>query len=86
MIRYGLRQVIKEPTIIYAEDLTSPIKSKHQSKLINRRLNNWMKGELQVSLEEIGKETGSTVKTVNGTLARICAKIKRKLYNASVLG
>lgn len=65
MIRHGLRQVLTEPTIIYCEDLSAPIKSKLQSKRINRRLNNWIKGELQISLEEIGAETGSTVKTVN---------------------
>ena len=65
MVRYGLKQVLTEPTIIYAEDLSSPIKSKCQSKRINRKLNNWVKGELQNSLEEIGKLTGSTVKTVN---------------------
>ena len=65
LIRSGLRKTIQEPTIIYAEDLTSPIKTKHQSKRINRRLNSWIKGELQDSLEAIGKETGSTVKTVN---------------------
>ncbi len=65
MIRYGLRQVLTEPTIIYAEDLSSPIKSKKQAKRINRKLNQWMKGELQASLEEIGKLTSSTVKTVN---------------------
>ncbi|MGK7874291.1 MAG: hypothetical protein AB4426_13560 [Xenococcaceae cyanobacterium] len=47
-----------EPTTIYAEDLSSPIKSKKQSKRINRRLNNWMKEELQTSLEEIGQLTG----------------------------
>jgi IS605 OrfB family transposase len=65
MIRYGLKQVLKKPFIIYAEDLSSPIKNKTQSKRINRRLNSWVKGELQVSLEEIGTLTGSTVKTVN---------------------
>ena len=65
MIRHGLRQVLTEPTLIYAEDLSSPIKSKVKSKRINRKLNQWMKGELQTSLEEIGSQTGSTVKTVN---------------------
>jgi IS605 OrfB family transposase len=65
LIRHGLRQVLTEPTVIYAEDLSSPIKNKTQSKRINRKLNNWVKGELQASLEEIGKLTGSTVKTVN---------------------
>ena len=65
MIRQGLRQILTEPTLIYAEDLSSPIKSKVKAKRINRKLNQWIKGELQTSLEEIGQLTGSTVKTVN---------------------
>ena len=65
LIRHGLRQVLTGATIVYAEDLSSPIKSKTYSKRINRKLNSWIKGELQTSLEEIGKLTGSTVKTVN---------------------
>ncbi len=65
LIRHGLRQVLTEPTKIYAEDLSTPIKSKVKSKRINRKLNQWVKGELQISLEEIGQLTGSTVKTVN---------------------
>lgn len=65
IIRYGLKKVLTKPMIIYAEDLSSPIKNKTQSKRINRKLNSWVKGELQVSLEEISKLTGSTVKTVN---------------------
>jgi IS605 OrfB family transposase len=67
MIRHGLRQVLTEPTEIYAEDLSSPIKSKSESKRINRKLNQWIKGELQVSLEEIASLTGSTVTTVNAS-------------------
>ena len=65
LIRHGLKQILTVPTLVYAEDLSSPIKSKTESKRINRKLNNWMKGELQNSLEEIGALTGSTVKTVN---------------------
>ena len=34
-------------------------------KQINRKLNQWMKGELQQSLESVAKETGSIVKIVN---------------------
>lgn len=64
-IRRDLRRVITEPTVIFAEDLTSPIKGKHQAKQINRKLNQWMKGELQQALESVAKETGSIVKTVN---------------------
>lgn len=48
-IRRDLRRVIKKPLIIFAEDLTSPIKAKNNSKATNRKLNQWMKGELQVS-------------------------------------
>ena len=65
MIRYGLKKVLTKPMIIYAEDLSSPIKNKTQFKRINRKLNSWVKGELQVSLEDISKLTGSTVVTVN---------------------
>ena len=72
MLRYGLRQVLTEKCQIYVEDLSSPIPptplskgGKGGSKRINRKLNQWMKGELQASLEEIGRLTGSTVKTVN---------------------
>lgn len=65
LIRHGLRQVFTEPTIIYAEDLSSPIRGKKGAKRINRKLNSWMKGELQTSLERIGELTGSTVQTVN---------------------
>ena len=64
-IRKDLRRVITSPTRIFAEDLTQPIKGKQQAKSINRKLNQWMKGELQVSLEKISKETGSTLSVVN---------------------
>ncbi len=64
LIRHGLRQVLTEPTNIYAEDLSTPINFFVSSKRINRKLNQWVKGELQTSLEEIGQQTGSTVKTV----------------------
>lgn len=64
-IRRDLRRVITSPTVIYAEDLTHPIKSKRQASAINRKLNQWMKGELQLSLEKISFETGSTLKVVN---------------------
>jgi IS605 OrfB family transposase len=64
-IRADLRRMVTVPTVIYAEDLTQPIRGKQQAKRINRKLNQWMKGELQDSLEVIAKETGSIVKTVN---------------------
>ncbi|NET85420.1 MAG: transposase [Moorea sp. SIO1F2] len=65
LIRTDLRRAINEPTQIFAEDLTSPIVNKTQAKVINRKLNQWMKGELQDSLVSVAKETGSVVTTVN---------------------
>jgi IS605 OrfB family transposase len=64
-IRRDLRRVITTPTRIFAEDLTSPMIGKQQAKHINRKLNQWMKGELQASLEKISRETGSTLSVVN---------------------
>jgi IS605 OrfB family transposase len=64
-IRSDLRKMVTEPAVIWAEDLTQPIRGKRQATAINRKLNQWMKGELQKSLEVIAKETGSIVKTVN---------------------
>jgi IS605 OrfB family transposase len=64
-IRSDLRRMVTVPTVIFAEDLTQPIKGKQQSKGINRKLNQWMKGELQDSLEVISRETGSIIKLVN---------------------
>ncbi len=64
-IRSDLRRNITTPLLIYCEDLTSPIIGKQNGKLINRKLNQWMKGELQASLEKISKETRSTISVVN---------------------
>lgn len=64
-IRKDLRKAITSPIQIFAEDLAQPIKGKQQAKHINRKLNSWMKGELQASVEKISKETGSTLSVVN---------------------
>lgn len=64
-IRKDLYLYINEPTLIVAEDLSRPIKSKNLVKSLNRKLNQWMKGELQDSLIAIGRKTGSTVALVN---------------------
>ncbi|KYC41061.1 hypothetical protein WA1_23375 [Scytonema hofmannii PCC 7110] len=64
-IRSDLRRNITTPVDIICEDLTQPIKGKRQAKRINRKLNSWMKGELQASLEKISVETGSTISVVN---------------------
>ena len=64
-IRKDLRRVITKPTQIFAEDLTVPIRGSRIYSGINRKLNQWMKGELQASLEKISRETGSTLSVVN---------------------
>lgn len=64
-IRNDLRRNITSPVDIICEDLTQPIKSKAAAKRINRKLNQWMKGELQASIEKISLETGSTISVVN---------------------
>lgn len=64
-IRKDLRRNITTSVDIICEDLTQPIKGKKQAKQINRKLNQWMKGELQASLEKISLETGSTMSVVN---------------------
>lgn len=75
LIRFSLRKVITAPTRIFAEDLTAPIKGKQQAKQINRLLNQWMKGELQASIEKIALETGSTVSVVNPAYtSQICSR------------
>lgn len=64
-IRRDLRRKITEPLIICCEDLTQPIRGKAQSKAVNCKLNQWMKGELQKSLEKLAQETGSVIRLVN---------------------
>ena len=64
-IRRDLRRVITKPVEIICEDLTQPIKGKKLALAISRKLNQWMKGELQASLEKISLETGSTISAVN---------------------
>jgi IS605 OrfB family transposase len=74
-IRADLRRTITSPTQIICEDLTAPIKSKSDAKRINRKLNQWMKGELQASIEKIALETGSTVSVVNPAYtSQVCSQ------------
>ncbi len=81
-IRRDLRRVITSPTVIFAEDLTAPIKGKQLFKGINRKLNQWMKGELQVSLEKISKETGSTLSVVNPAYTSQMCSLSRTLLGS----
>lgn len=81
-IRRDLRRVITSPTVIFAEDLTAPIKGKQMHKGVNRKLNQWMKGELQVSLEKISKETGSTLSVVNPAYTSQMCSLSRTLLGS----
>jgi IS605 OrfB family transposase len=81
-IRRDLRRAIAQPTVIFAEDLTQPIKGKQQASCINRKLNQWMKGELQVSLEKISKETGSTLSVVNPAYTSQMCSLSRTLLGS----
>ncbi|NEO35696.1 MAG: transposase [Moorea sp. SIOASIH] len=49
---------------VFAEDLTQPIKNKRQSKIMSRKLNSWMKGEIRNSLQKWANWTGSVVTEV----------------------
>lgn len=65
MIRQDLNKYITEPTLIVAENLSNSITGFKQARSLNRKLNQWIKGELQESLEVVGRKTGSTVTLVN---------------------
>ncbi|NET63538.1 MAG: IS200/IS605 family element transposase accessory protein TnpB [Moorea sp. SIO1G6] len=53
-----------ESLLVFAEDLTQPIKNKRQSKAMSRKLNSWMKGVMRDSLQKWANWTGSVVKEV----------------------
>ncbi|NEN95339.1 MAG: transposase [Moorea sp. SIO3I7] len=53
-----------ESLLVFAEDLTQPIKNKRQSKAMSRKLNSWMKGKMRDSLQKWADWTGSVVTEV----------------------
>ncbi len=53
-----------ESLLVFAEDLTQPIKNKRQSKAMSRKLNSWMKGVMRDSLQKWANWTGSVVTEV----------------------
>ncbi|MBG1271200.1 hypothetical protein [Nostoc sp. WHI] len=71
--RQTIRQLIRTDTNkifdsfgeIFAEDLSKHIKGKRRAKAVNRRLNEWSKGELQKALDEISIRKGGKVTLVN---------------------
>ena len=74
-IRGDLNRVITTGIVIYAEDLSRQIKNKNQAKSINRKLNQWMKAEVQSALEASARRTGSIVKLVNAAYtSQMCSQ------------
>ena len=65
LIRTGVHQVFAHHKQIVCEDLSRPIRSKRDSKKINRRLSAWCKGELQQSIDQVSQRRQSVVTLVN---------------------
>ena len=65
LIRTGVHQVLAHHKQIVCEDLSRPIRSKRNSKKINRRLSAWCKGELQQSIDQVSQRRQSVVTLVN---------------------
>lgn len=66
-IRKGINQLFNSHKTVFAEDLSTPIKSKKRSKTRKRNLSEWCKGEIQKGLEEIACRRCSSVEVVNSS-------------------
>lgn len=56
--------IVDKASRIGAEDLTSPIASKHQWKRFNRRMSSWAKGVLAEALESVTEQRGAELQLV----------------------
>lgn len=65
IIRCGTNEIFKNYRTVIAEDLSVQIKNKRMSRKVNRKLSDWVKGEIQKALEEGAMRTYSTVVNVN---------------------
>ena len=65
LIRTDTKKIFDSYGEVVAEDLSKYIKGKNRAKAVNRRLNEWSKGELQKALDEISLRKGGVVKLVN---------------------
>lgn len=65
LIRTDTNKIFESFGEVVAEDLSKHIKGKKTAKVVNRRLNEWSKGELQKALDEISIRKGGVVKLVN---------------------
>ncbi|MDF5716820.1 MAG: transposase [Rhizonema sp. NSF051] len=65
LIRTNTNKIFDSYGEVVAEDLSKHIKGKKRAKAVNRRLNEWSKGELQKALDEISLRKGGIVKLVS---------------------
>ncbi|MEC4816699.1 MAG: hypothetical protein SAK29_26045, partial [Scytonema sp. PMC 1069.18] len=65
LIRTDTRKIFKDYGEVVAEDLSKHIKGKKRAKAVNRRLNEWSKGELQKALDEISIRKGGVITLIN---------------------
>lgn len=65
LIRTDVNQIFSSFGEVVAEDLSKHIKGKKRAKAINRKLNEWSKGELQKALDEISVRKVAKVTLVN---------------------
>ncbi|MHC5934473.1 nuclease/transposase family protein [Nostoc sp.] len=65
LIRTDTNKIFDSFGFVFAEDLSKHIKSKRRAKAVNRRLNEWSKGQLQKALDEISIRKGGKVTLVN---------------------
>ncbi|WP_166482670.1 transposase, partial [Scytonema sp. UIC 10036] len=65
LIRTATNQIFNEFGEVVAEDLSKHIKGKKRAKAVNRKLNEWSKGELQKALDEISIRKDALVTLVN---------------------
>lgn len=65
LIRTDVNEIFNSFGEVVAEDLSKHIKGKKKAKAINRKLNEWSKGELQKALNEISVRKGAKVTLIN---------------------
>ncbi|GAA6624226.1 hypothetical protein [Scytonema sp. NUACC26] len=65
LIRTDTQKIFDGFGEVVAEDLSKYIKGKKRAKAVNRKLNEWSKGELQKALDEISIRKGAKVTLVN---------------------
>ncbi|BAZ15556.1 transposase [Calothrix sp. NIES-4071] len=65
LIRTDVQKIFNNYGTLVVEDLSKHIKGKKKAKVLNRKLNEWSKGELQKALDEISRRKGAKIVLVN---------------------